>query len=141
MTSKNSDGTFIIKCKVFPTEIYAYSIQIKDVNAEINRITETRMMSINTKEDKLILFRQQASMVAHKKDNAVEQLRDIRDNVVRTEAELEEKRNRVVTTTGNRGESVHNEPVLRGEEVIGHVRIPCNSSSDFSSRNTWPSCE
>ena len=75
-------------------------------------------MSINTKEDKLLMFRQQASIVAHKKDNAVEQLRDIRDVLIRTEAELEEKRNRIMATSGNRGDAGSHEPILRGEEVI-----------------------
>ena len=67
------------------------------------------MMSGDPTDDKLSLFRQQATIISRKKESAAEQLRESRDELGKMEVEIEEKREAAKQGDG--------EEVLKGDEV------------------------
>lgn len=88
--------------------------KIQDLNTEINQLVEKRMRSGEPMDDKLSLFRQQAAIIAHKKENAAEALREARDEYSRLMHEVEEKRELAKQASGG-GE------VLKGDEFKRYV--------------------
>ncbi|XP_052216960.1 intraflagellar transport protein 81 homolog isoform X2 [Dreissena polymorpha] len=88
--------------------------KISDLNTEINQLVEKRMRSGEPMDDKLSLFRQQAAIIAHKKENAAEGLREARDEYSRLMHEVDEKRDLAKQASGG-GE------VLKGEEFKRYV--------------------
>ena len=72
--------------------------RIRDTNAEVNQLIEKRMMSGDPTDDKLSLFRQQAAIISRKKEAAAETLREAREDLVKCELEIDEKRSQVITT-------------------------------------------
>lgn len=68
------------------------------------------MMSGEPLDDKLFMFRQQASIIARKKEAAAEMLSDTRDELLRAEQELESKQSALQVSGGG-------EDVVKGEEV------------------------
>uniref|UniRef100_A0A0B7B4J9 Intraflagellar transport protein 81 homolog n=2 Tax=Arion vulgaris TaxID=1028688 RepID=A0A0B7B4J9_9EUPU len=87
--------------------------QITELNAEVNQLIEKRMRSGEPTDDKLSLFRQQAGIIAHKKEAAAETLRAIRDEHNHILQELEQKRE--VVNIAEEGE------VLKGEDFKHYV--------------------
>ncbi|XP_046546796.1 LOW QUALITY PROTEIN: intraflagellar transport protein 81 homolog [Haliotis rubra] len=87
--------------------------QITELNSEVNKLTEKRMMSNEPTDDKLSLFRQQAGIIAHKKEAAAERLRDMREEYNHVMQEAEQKRELVKDAEG--GE------VLKGEDFKRYV--------------------
>ncbi|XP_067669483.1 intraflagellar transport protein 81 homolog isoform X1 [Haliotis asinina] len=87
--------------------------QITELNSEVNKLTEKRMMSNEPTDDKLSLFRQQAGIIAHKKEAAAERLREMREEYNHVMQEAEQKRELVKDAEG--GE------VLKGEDFKRYV--------------------
>uniref|UniRef100_X1Z4C8 Intraflagellar transport protein 81 homolog n=1 Tax=Capitella teleta TaxID=283909 RepID=X1Z4C8_CAPTE len=87
--------------------------QIHKMNAEVNQLIEKRMMSNDPIDDKLSLFRQQAAIIAHKKEVAAEALREVREELQIQEAEASGKRSQARQGDG--------EEVLKGEEFKRYV--------------------
>ena len=67
------------------------------------------MLAGDPTDDKQSLFRQQATIIARKKESAAEALREARDELHRMEGEIKEKRE-----AANQGDG---EEVLKGDEV------------------------
>ena len=74
--------------------------KIKAANTEINELTEKRNVSNDPMEDKLTLFRQQATIISRKKESTAEKLNDTRNEVHSVEEEVGEKRDRVKSFAG-----------------------------------------
>ncbi|XP_074658114.1 intraflagellar transport protein 81 homolog [Tubulanus polymorphus] len=87
--------------------------KIRQTNSEINELIEKRMRSNDPIDDKLSLFRQQAAIIARKKEVAAENLREAREEMVKAELELEEKQTVLKESDG--GE------VLKGDEFKRYV--------------------
>ena len=104
---------------------FLYLFQIKSVNAEVNGLIEKRMMRNDPVDDKFALFRQQASIIARKKEAAAESLSDAKDELQQCQAELNEKRD---AAAGLEGE------VLKGDEVciLGLAKIPGYPLDNYS---------
>jgi len=92
---------------------------LEDIDAEINRVTsqinklvEKRMMQGNPAKDKLGIFRQQASILAHKKETLAETVQQQRDEAASLQQELEEKRKTLQDLGGK---------VLKGDEYKKYV--------------------
>ena len=81
--------------------------KIDEVNAEIETLIQKRDSNRDLSDDKLIMFRQQALIVSRKKDQCVENLKNMRTEQGTLEKQLKEKRK----NNGEDGE------VLRGEDV------------------------
>ncbi|XP_052104713.1 intraflagellar transport protein 81 homolog [Mytilus californianus] len=87
--------------------------QISELNSEINQLMEKRMLASRDPDDKSNLFRQQASIIAHKKEAAVETYRGLRDEYNHIQQEIEQKRDMIKEQGG--GE------VLKGEDFKRYV--------------------
>jgi intraflagellar transport protein 81 len=69
--------------------------QIQDINQEITRLREEKMPGKDPAWDRLVLFRQQASIIARKKDAAVEDYKTVADDLAAAEKELQSKRDQL----------------------------------------------
>lgn len=97
------------------TTFFTYSLQIKAVNSEVNALIEKRMMSNDPKDDKLSLFRQQASIIARKKEGRADSLHEAKEELVQAKQELVEKRESAKNLEG--------EEVLKGDDVSGNSLV------------------
>lgn len=82
--------------------------QIKDANKELQTLMEKRDKNRDLSDDKLNLFRNQATIVARKKDTLAETLNEARNEHNMLEKQLKEKRKQFGQEGG----------VLKGEDVI-----------------------
>ncbi|KAL4220507.1 Intraflagellar transport protein 81 [Mactra antiquata] len=103
--------------------------QIQDLNTEINQLVEKRMRSGEPMDDKLSLFRQQAAIIAHKKENAAESLREARDEYSRLMNEVDEKRELAKQASGG-GE------VLKGDEFKRYVNKLRSKSTIYKKKRS-----
>jgi len=87
--------------------------QIKALNSEINGLIEKRMVRNDPIDDKLSLFRQQASIIARKKEAAGEKLHDAMDELQSLESEVAKKREVIKEADG--------EEILKGDEFKRYV--------------------
>lgn len=76
-------------------------------------MVERHLATQNLGEDKNAPFRQQASIIAKKKENKAEQLSDLRSALASIEEELEEKQNKLKELAGD--------TILKGEEFKKYV--------------------
>ncbi|KAM3611338.1 uncharacterized protein V6R79_016846 [Siganus canaliculatus] len=83
--------------------------KIKDVDSQINKLIEKRMMRNDPMDDKLTLYRQQASIIIRKKESKAEELREAREELAAAERELRQRSNQAHNSEG--GE------VIRGDEM------------------------
>lgn len=102
--------------------------QINALNAEINQLIEQRMRSGDPTEDKLSLFRQQAAIIAHKKEAAAGTLREIREELNKTSQELESKREIVTNVEGAE--------VLKGEDFKRYVNKLRSKSTVYKKKRS-----
>ena len=87
--------------------------QIDEVNSEVARLMEKHMPGNDPVQDKLALFRQQASIIARKKESAAENYKASLDELAAAESELQAKREQLKEFDG--GE------VLREDEFKRYV--------------------
>ena len=87
--------------------------QIKEANEEVNRLMEKHRPGNDPLQDKLTLFRQQASMISHKKEAAAESYREALDQLAELEKDYN-KRKKVLDDLGG-GE------ILREDEMKKYV--------------------
>ena len=102
--------------------------QIEDTNEEISRLREEKLPGKDPAWDKLVLFRQQASIIARKKEAAVEEYKGLMDEVTASEDELNSKRDMLKDYDGG--------VVLREEEFkryVGKLRI---LNAEFKKKKT-----
>ncbi|XP_025079923.1 intraflagellar transport protein 81 homolog [Pomacea canaliculata] len=102
--------------------------QINILNAEINQLIEQRMRSGEPTDDKLSIFRQQASIISHKKDAAAAALREVRDELNKTQQELEQKREIVSNVEGTE--------VLKGEDFKRYVNTLRSKSTVYKKKRS-----
>ena len=69
--------------------------EIEEANEEVARLMEKRMPGSDPIQDKLALFRQQASIIARKKEAAAEAYKTLTDELAAVEAELQSKRDQL----------------------------------------------
>ncbi|XP_002742265.1 intraflagellar transport protein 81 homolog [Saccoglossus kowalevskii] len=87
--------------------------KIRSMNAEINQLIEKRMMRNDPIDDKLSLFRQQASIIARKKEAAAESLSENKETLQSCLQEVREKR--------EQAKSIQGEEVLKGDDFKRYV--------------------
>lgn len=83
--------------------------KIKEADSQINQLIEKRMMRYDPMDDKLSLYRQQASIIARRKESKAEELQEAREELAAAERELRQRTNQ---TRGSDGEEV-----IRGDEM------------------------
>lgn len=84
-------------------------LQINSLNAETNSLIEKRMMRNDPIDDKLSLFRQQAVIIAGKKETAAEAFKEAKDELQQVQQELQEKQ--------AAAKDLGSEEVLKGDDV------------------------
>ncbi|XP_072443595.1 intraflagellar transport protein 81 homolog isoform X2 [Chiloscyllium punctatum] len=82
--------------------------KIQEINTQINQLIEKRMMRNDPMDDKLFLFRQQASIISRKKEAKAEELQEGREELSNLEKELAQKTNQARDFDGTE--------VLKGDE-------------------------
>ncbi|CAB3988944.1 intraflagellar transport 81 homolog, partial [Paramuricea clavata] len=87
--------------------------QIRQLSDEINKLIEKRMVRNDPIDDKLSLFRQQASIIVGKKETAAEELREVMDELSTKEGELQSKREALQQSEGSE--------VIKGDEFKRYV--------------------
>jgi intraflagellar transport protein 81 len=94
-------------------DLDALNSKIQAVNNEISQLVERHLATNNPADDKLAPFRQQAAIIARKKETTAEQLTELRNKLSALEEELQEKKNQLKEFAGD--------TVLRGEEFKRYV--------------------
>ncbi|XP_077512396.1 intraflagellar transport protein 81 homolog [Amblyomma americanum] len=102
-------------------ELSRLKAKVQSENQEINALYEQKMRSQEAADDKLTLFRQQAAVIARKKEAAAETLNELRLQVAQLEAQLQEKQSLV---SGG-------EQVLKGDEFKKYVNALRGKSSQY----------
>ncbi|XP_028405978.1 intraflagellar transport protein 81 homolog isoform X1 [Dendronephthya gigantea] len=87
--------------------------QIRQLSDEINKLIEKRMVRNDPIDDKLSLFRQQASIIVGKKDAAAEELREVMEELNAKEGDLQSKREALKQSEGSE--------VIKGDEFKRYV--------------------
>ncbi|KAG7480561.1 hypothetical protein MATL_G00057640 [Megalops atlanticus] len=91
--------------------------KIREINMQINQLIEKRMMRNDPMDDKLSLFRQQASIIARKKEAKAEELQEAREELAAADRDLSHKNSQARDMDGTE--------VIRGEEFkrfVGKLR-------------------
>ncbi|KAL0979540.1 hypothetical protein UPYG_G00186350 [Umbra pygmaea] len=91
--------------------------KIREINIEINQLIEKRMMRNDPMDDKLSLFRQQASIITRKKESKAEELQQAREELAALERDLSQKNSQARDLDGDQ--------VIRGDEFkrfVGKLR-------------------
>uniref|UniRef100_A0A3B3ZJ20 Intraflagellar transport protein 81 homolog n=1 Tax=Periophthalmus magnuspinnatus TaxID=409849 RepID=A0A3B3ZJ20_9GOBI len=65
--------------------------KIKDIDSQISQLIEKRMMRNDPMDDKLTLYRQQASIIIRKKEAKAEELQEAREELSNAEKELNQR--------------------------------------------------
>ncbi|XP_078083589.1 intraflagellar transport protein 81 homolog [Mustelus asterias] len=87
--------------------------KIQEINTQINQLIEKRMMRNDPTDDKLFLFRQQASIISRKKEAKAEELQEGKEELSNMEKELAQKTNQARDFDGTE--------VLKGDEFKRYV--------------------
>uniref|UniRef100_A0A3B5LLU0 IFT81 calponin homology domain-containing protein n=1 Tax=Xiphophorus couchianus TaxID=32473 RepID=A0A3B5LLU0_9TELE len=83
--------------------------KIKEVDSQINQLIEKKMMRNDPMDDKLTLYRQQASIIIRKKESKAEELQEAREELAAAERELKQR--------SSQGQGSNGEVVIRGDEL------------------------
>ncbi|CAH0382204.1 unnamed protein product [Bemisia tabaci] len=76
------------------------SAKIEEVNQEINRQIEKHLISVDPASEKLVPYRQQATLIAQKKSTAAEQFASLKKTLTSLETELKEKEEKIKDILG-----------------------------------------
>uniref|UniRef100_A0A3Q3X3K2 Intraflagellar transport protein 81 homolog n=1 Tax=Mola mola TaxID=94237 RepID=A0A3Q3X3K2_MOLML len=91
--------------------------KIKEVDSQINHLIEKRMMRSDPMDDKLTLYRQQASIIIRRKESKAEELQEAREELASAERELRQRSSQTQDTNG--------EKIIRVDEMkrlVGKLR-------------------
>lgn len=108
------------------TDLDGVREQIREINLEIARLREEKMPGKDPAWDRLVLFRQQASIIARKKEAAVEEYKALVDELASTEKELQSKREQLKDFDGG--------IVLREDEFKRYVAKLRTMNAEFKKK-------
>ncbi|KAJ3123398.1 Intraflagellar transport protein 81 [Nowakowskiella sp. JEL0407] len=93
-------------------DLAVFEKEIKELNEEIAMLAEKRLLLNNSGEDKLALFRQQAAIIARKKEGKAQRLAALHEEINSLTVELEKKKE----SSKNSGVKI-----MKGEEFKKYV--------------------
>ncbi|KAI8852858.1 hypothetical protein BC829DRAFT_487295 [Chytridium lagenaria] len=96
-----------------PGEFARLDQEIKELSDVTAKLAEKRLIKNNSGDDKLALFRQQATIIARKKEGTAQRLVTLSEQVIKLKDELEKKEEQLKGVAGNK--------ILRGEEFKRYV--------------------
>lgn len=94
-------------------ELDVLNRKIKGLSSEINELVEKRMVRNDPMDDKLSVFRQQAAVIANKKNSAAEDLQETMDEFHNAESDLKSRKDQLQDT-----EDVQ---ILKGDDFKRYV--------------------
>ncbi|XP_054094816.1 intraflagellar transport protein 81 homolog isoform X4 [Callithrix jacchus] len=100
--------------------------KINEVNTEVNQLIEKKVMRNEPIEGKLSLYRQQASIISHKKEAKAEELQEAKEKLASLEREASVKRNQTREFDGTE--------VLKGDEFKQYVNKLRSKSTVFKKK-------
>lgn len=65
--------------------------ELKKTNEEVSRLSEQKQSKASSGDSKITLFRQQATIIARKKEGTATQLADLQETVAKLTTEVQEK--------------------------------------------------
>ncbi|KAG8455996.1 hypothetical protein GDO86_001979 [Hymenochirus boettgeri] len=86
--------------------------KIQEVNMQINQLIENRMRN-DPMDDKLSLFRQQAAIIARKKETKADELQEAKEEIANLEREISQK--------SSQAQDIDGSEILRGDEFKHYV--------------------
>uniref|UniRef100_A0A2K6MZA1 Intraflagellar transport protein 81 homolog n=1 Tax=Rhinopithecus bieti TaxID=61621 RepID=A0A2K6MZA1_RHIBE len=101
--------------------------KINEINTEINQLIEKKMMRNEPIEGNLSLYRQQASIISHKKEAKAEELQEAKEKLASLERETSVKRNQTREFDGTE--------VLKGDEFKRYVSKLRSKSTVFKKKH------
>uniref|UniRef100_A0A8C5P5T2 Intraflagellar transport protein 81 homolog n=1 Tax=Leptobrachium leishanense TaxID=445787 RepID=A0A8C5P5T2_9ANUR len=99
--------------------------KIHEVNSEINQLIEKRMRN-DPMDDKVSMFRQQAAIIARKKETKAEELQEAKEEIANLEKEIVQKLNQARDMDGTE--------ILRGDEFKRYVSKLRGKSTVFKKK-------
>ncbi|KAJ3112045.1 Intraflagellar transport protein 81 [Phlyctochytrium bullatum] len=76
--------------------------EIKELSDVTAKLAEKRLLKNNSGDDKLALFRQQATIISRKKEGTAQRLNVLTENVIKLKEEVEKKEDLLKNTSGNK---------------------------------------
>ncbi|XP_078106521.1 LOW QUALITY PROTEIN: intraflagellar transport protein 81 homolog [Sander vitreus] len=92
------------------TDLQELEDQIKEVDSQINQLIEKRMMRSDPMDDKLTLYRQQASIIIRRKESKAEELQEAREKLAAVKRGL---RQRSSQASSDGGEDIRGDELKR----------------------------
>ncbi|KAJ3385440.1 Intraflagellar transport protein 81 [Entophlyctis sp. JEL0112] len=89
--------------------------EIRTLNAETAKLAEQKLLKANSGDDKLALFRQQAAIIARKKEGAAQRLTTLSEEVARLSEELEKRRDQHHGRSGGKCQA------LKGDDLKKYI--------------------
>uniref|UniRef100_A0A3B4THE3 Intraflagellar transport protein 81 homolog n=3 Tax=Seriola dumerili TaxID=41447 RepID=A0A3B4THE3_SERDU len=83
--------------------------KIKEADSQINQLIERKMMRNDPMDDKLTLYRQQASIIIRRKESKAEELQEAREELAAADRELRQRSSQAQASDGAE--------VIRGDEL------------------------
>ncbi|XP_071428386.1 intraflagellar transport protein 81 homolog [Pithys albifrons albifrons] len=71
------------------TDLTALQSEINEVNAQVNQLIEKRMLKYEAADSKFSMYRQQASLVARRKEAKAQELQEAREELARLEGQVQ----------------------------------------------------
>ncbi|KAJ3014255.1 UNVERIFIED_CONTAM: Intraflagellar transport protein 81 [Siphonaria sp. JEL0065] len=87
--------------------------EIKELNNETAKLAEKKLLKANSGDDKLALFRQQAAIIARKKEGTAQKLNSLTEEVTKLSDELDSRREQTRGPGGGR--------VLKGDDLKKYI--------------------
>ena len=100
--------------------------RIKDANNEAKEISDKKNVTSDPMEDKLTLFRQQAAIIARKKETTAERLSDVRASLSNAEDEVRDKKSELGSSGG--------EVILKGDDFKKYVNALRTKSNEYKEK-------
>ncbi|KAA8578912.1 hypothetical protein FQN60_017515 [Etheostoma spectabile] len=104
-----------------PKELEGMRRTIKEVDSQINQLIEKRMMRSDPMDDKLTLYRQQASIIIRRKESKAEELQEAREKLAAVKRGLRQRSSQASSDGGEdiRGDELKRLVVkLRGKGTV-----------------------
>ncbi|KAI9334153.1 hypothetical protein BDR26DRAFT_840018 [Obelidium mucronatum] len=92
--------------------------EIKELNAETAKLAEKKLLKSNSGDDKLALFRQQAAIIARKKEGTAQKLNSLTEEVNKLSDELDSRRDQ---NRGGFGGGSNGGRPLKGDDLKKYI--------------------
>lgn len=130
LDEKRSQIQHLTKIITTPTmsekDLLQIEADIRSLNEEITKLSDKKTSKTGTGQDKLALFRQQATIIAKKKETAADKLHVLNEEHHKLSTEIEDKKEALKGLQGSK--------ILKGEEFKKYVSDLRNKSNVYKKK-------